>query len=398
MPNPINRLPFPMPDAIPREHWDHYPWNRWTFQNVRQMVATAEVWRGSGAVWELPEHPTNLDELLFDDAEGATRSIREWMQLDCNDGFVVLHNGAVVYERYNNEMTQRSLHLSQSMAKSVTASVAGILIGRGLLEPEKPVTDYLPELDATAYKGATLRDVLDMASGVHYTEDYEDLNSHIAALDIACGWKLPREGADSPDCMWDHILSLTELAEPHGTRFNYRSIETDIIAHCMERVTSKRLPVLVSEEIWQPLGCEESADFSVDRTGYALASGGLSASLRDYARFGQMLCNGGVGNGKRIVPFEWISDTTRSDAREIDEYRKKAMPNGGYRNQFWLRDRDRRILMARGIFGQLIYVDRDLDLVAVVLSSWPESVNVDRNINSFKAIDAIAEALSLHGE
>ena len=394
MSDSINRLPYPYPEPVPRAHWDQWPWNRWTFQHVRQFVATTEVWRGNGPVWSLPEKLNDFDGLTFKDVSGQSRSVAEWMEMDMNDGFIILRDGQIAYERYNNGMTTRSLHLSQSMAKSVTACVAAILIERGLLDPEKPVTDYLPELEDTAYRGATLRDVLDMASGVHYIEDYEALDSHIAAMDIATGWKLPREGFDNPASMWEHILSLKDLAEPHGTRFNYRSIETDVMAHCLERVTNRRLYDLVSEEIWQPLGCEESADFTVDATGYAAASGGLSATLRDYARFGQMLCNAGVANGKQIVPQNWIEDTTIAEARPVDEMRQELWPNGGYRNQFWLRDRGKPILMARGIYGQLIYVDRSEQLVAVVLSSWPESLSIPRGINTLNAIDEIQAQLT----
>ncbi len=393
MPNPIRRLPFPNPEAIPRAEWDLWPWNRWTFQNVRQCVATTEVWRGEGPVWEFPEHSTNFDSLTFADVEGSSRSVGEWMDMDYNDGFIVLQNGAIVYERYNNGMNHRSLHLSQSMAKSVSSCVAGVLVGRGLLDPKMPLVDYLPELENTAYRGATLRHVLDMSSGVHYVEDYEDLNSHIGAMDIASGWKLPREGFDSPACIWEHIMSLDEAAGPHGEKFNYRSIETDVMTHCMERATNKRLSELVSEELWQPLGCGESANFTVDRTGYSLSSGGLSASLRDYARIAQMLVNGGVGNGKQIVPHEWIADTVHSEALPLDPVRQQYWPNGGYRNQFWLRDRSKPIMMARGIFGQLIYIDMEQDLVAVVLSSWPESLSIDRGANALSVIDAIAETL-----
>ena len=394
MSDAISRQPYPGPDPIPREHWDQWPWNRWTFQHVRQFVATAEVWRGEGPIWQLPDKSIDFDALTFTDFEGQSHTLSDWMDFDCNDGFIVIHDGAIVYERYNNGMTPRTLHISQSMAKSVTACIAGILVARGLLDPEKPVTDYLPELESTAYQGASVRDVLDMASGVRYIEDYEDLNSHIAAMDIATGWKLPREGFDSPECMWDHILSLKELAEPHGTRFDYRSIETDVLAHCLERVTNKRLFDLVSEELWQPLGCEESANFTVDRTGYAAASGGFNATLRDYARLGQMLCDDGIGNGKQIVPKQWIDDTVIHDARPVDEMRQKLWPNGGYRNQFWLRDRGQPILMARGIYGQLIYVDQSRKLVVVALSSWPESISIDRGTNMLNVIDAIAEKLS----
>ena len=386
---------FPVaPDnRVPIEDWDHAPWNRWSFQHIRELLPTAEVWRGDGAAWQLPANPQDLDDLRFDDAEGNTRSLDDYFAGEFTDGLLVLHRGEIVHESYHNGMTPRSLHLSQSVAKSVTACVTGILVGRGLLDPAARITEYLPELDATAYRGATLRDVLNMSSGVKYVEDYEALDSHIAATDIASGWKPPRPGHDAPACVWDQILTLTEFEAGHGERFHYRSIETDVIAHCMERVTQTRLPELISRELWQPLGCEESASFTVDRAGYALACGGLSASLRDYARVGLMLANDGFGNDRQIVPADWVRDTWTSDNNMHDEERKRAFPNGGYRNQFWLRDVTTKVMMARGVFGQLIYVDPDLELVVTVLSSWPEFTSIDRTITTLNLIDAIAEAL-----
>ena len=392
----MSSLPqHPGTQPIDREEWDRFPLNRWAFQHVREVVATTEVWRGSGPTWALSNHPHHFDNLEFATNKGI-RSLCQWLDDDYCDGFIVLKNERIIYQRYRNHMTERSLHLSQSVAKSVTSCVAGILIHQGLLDPDQPITHYLPELASTAYKGATLRHALDMASGVHYVEDYESPVSHIAAMDIASGWKLAKPGQDrvaAPDCMWDHILSLSENARDHGQCFNYRSIETDVIAHCLERVSHKRLAQLVSELIWQPLGCEESACFTVDRNGYASASGGFNASLRDYARFGQMLCNDGIGNNRVIVPSTWISDTLNEHALPLDDNRLGLFPNGGYRNQFWLRDRSRKILMARGIYGQLIYVDQAENFTAVILASWPESTNSDRSRNALNAIDRISASL-----
>ena len=386
-------FPVAYENRVPIEDWDRAPWNRWSFQHIRELLPTAEVWRGDGAAWQLAENPVDFDTLRFADAAGQTQSLAGFFDSEYTDGLLVMHRGTIVHESYRNHMTPRSLHLSQSVAKSVTACVTGILIGRGLLDPAALITDYLPELEATAYHGATLRDVLNMSSGVRYIEDYEALDSHIAATDIASGWKPPRPGYDAPYCVWDQILTLTEYEAAHGERFHYRSIETDVIAHCMERVTQTRLPELTSRELWQPLGCGENACFTVDRTGYALACGGLNASLRDYARVGLMLANGGVGNGRQIVPADWVEDTWTSDNNMHDVERKRAFPNGGYRNQFWLRDVSTRVMMARGVFGQLIYVDPDRDLVVVILSTWPEFTSIERTITALHLIDAMADAL-----
>jgi CubicO group peptidase (beta-lactamase class C family) len=310
------------------------------------------------------------------------------------DGVLVIHHGEILYERYFNEMTERTLHLSQSMAKSVTSAVAGILVARGLLDPEERISTYLPELEETGWKDARLRHALDMTSGVRYVEDYEALDSDIAVTDVASGWRSPKPEIPYFQCMWDQILSLKETVREHGAAFEYRSIETDVLAHCMERVTQTRFADLISDELWQPLGAQESACFTVDPTGYPLADGGFNATLRDYARFGQMLCNGGIGNGRRIVPAQWLDDTLDADTAIFQAPYNVGATNGAYRNQFWIRDVDRRVLMARGVFGQLIYVDIDNRLTITRLASWPEFLSTERKLDDYCAIDAITKHLT----
>jgi CubicO group peptidase (beta-lactamase class C family) len=387
---------FPVPPSarVPHADWDRAPWNRWTFQNVDQMVPTTEVWRGRGPVRELENNRQPLDRLEFSTADDQHSTLQQWLDSSYTDGVLIMHRGAVVFEQYQNGMNERTLHLSQSMAKSVVAAVAGIFIGRGLLDPSEQVSRYLPELATTAWNGATLRQVMDMTTGVRYIEDYEALDSDIALTDVASGWKQPQPEIAAPYCIWDQILTLTEQVRGHGEAFQYRSIETDVLAHCLERVAETRLAELVSHELWQPLGCEESARFTVDRAGYALACGGLNATLRDYARFGQMLLQRGKVGEIQLVPAEWIDDIHNADHSLFGEPYTLAAPNGGYRNQFWIEDVDRPGFMARGVFGQIIYVDPGDDMVFVKLSSWPEFTSVPRLVTTLNAIHAVGKTLN----
>jgi CubicO group peptidase (beta-lactamase class C family) len=378
---------------VPHQDWDRAPWNRWSFQNVRQMVPTTEVWRGEGDINRFARQPRELGSIKFKSTDGTVDTVQNWINTSYTDGIVVLHKGSIVFEQYLNDMNPRSLHLSQSMAKSIVGCVAGILIGRGEMDPDALVSTYLPELEHTAWKGATLRHVLDMTTGVRYVEDYEALDSDIALTDIACGWKQPGPGVEAPGCMWDQIIGLVDTTRPHGELFEYRSIETDVLAHCLEHVTQTSLADLVSREIWQPLGCEESACFTIDSAGYALACGGFNATLRDYARFGQMLLDEGQANGNNIVPKAWFDDIHNADNSLFAAPYTKATPNGGYRNQFWKEDVDQKMFMARGVFGQLIYVDPAHEMVMVKLSSWPEFTSESRLKDALNATHEIANAL-----
>ena len=387
---------FPVaPDKrVPRDEWDRAPWNRWSFQHIREILPTTEVWRGDGPVWRFEENPVDLDPVAFTSQSGQPTTIIDWLSQNYADGIVVLHGGEIRYERYFNQMTERTLHLSQSMAKSITSAVAGILVSRGLLDPEECICTYLPELEATGWKDAKLRHALDMTSGVRYVEDYEALDSDIAATDVASGWRPAQPNVPYFQCMWDQILSLKDTVREHGALFEYRSIETDVLAHCMERVTQTPLAELISRELWQPLGVEESACFTVDGAGYPLACGGFNATLRDYARFGQMLCNDGTANGQQIVPKAWIADSLNADPSIFSDTNNMDLDNGAYRNQFWVRDIERRILIARGVFGQIIYADMDNSLTIARLASWPEFVSSERKTDDLRAFDAITHFLT----
>ena len=384
-------FPPPPEQRVTLENWDSAPFNRWSFRNIRRILPTAEVSRGSGPSSSLPRAPQALDSVTFQDLDGGTKTLADLLAETYSDGFLVLHRGRVVFERYLNGMTERSLHLSQSVAKSVVSSTAGILIGRGALDPEAPVQSYVPELARCGYKDATLQQVLDMTSGVRFTEDYTDPSSDVHLIDGACGWKPGRHG-DAPTCVYELILTL-DRERPHGESFRYRSIETEVLAWCLERATGLHLTELVGAELWGKLGAEQDASFTVDPAGAALASGGFNATLRDYARFAQMHLEQGLFNGRQIVAAEWIAGCRNGDHSLFGAPYNEVLPDGAYCNQFWIEDRTRRAYMARGVFGQLIYIDPQAALAAVKLSTWPDFQNARFSIETLRALRAIGDAL-----
>ena len=379
---------------IPRSDWDRPPWNRWSFQHVASILPTVEVSRGHGPVRELPRREQNLDGLPVVGIAGDQVPLVAFLEQTYTDGFLVLKDGAIACERYFNGMGEGTLHLSQSVAKSFTGMLAGILAARGLFDVDALVTDILPELGRTAYSGATVQHLLDMTSGVRFSEDYTDPFSDMGRSDVAAGWKPIPPGADSslswPRSIFELILELRELEREHGQEFAYRSIETDVLAFVLERVTGKRLAQLMSEELWQKLGMEQSANMTIDSAGFALADGGLSACLRDYGRFGQMILDGGAG----IVPPSWIEATRSGDHQLFGGSYRAVLPDGAYRNQLWIEDPVSRCLMARGVFGQLIHISWEHRMVVVKLSSWPEFVNPAWTLATLDAVHRIGRALT----
>jgi CubicO group peptidase (beta-lactamase class C family) len=380
---------------VPLIDWDRPPWNRWTFQNIRQILPTANIKHDKNHVSELKYNLQNIEDINFKDTNNQSVSVSQMLNDTYTDGFLVHIGGHIIHESYYNEMRPDTVHIAQSVSKSVTATVAGILIGRGLLDPNENITNYLSELKETAWNGAKLQHVFDMTSGVKFGEEYDVRNSDIGKMDVASGWKPIPEGSDPnehwPECVWDQMLSLKEKEAEHGERFLYRSIETDVIAHAMERATGKKLAELISEELWQPMGAEEDANITVDSAGYGLSCGGISSTLRDFARFGILHLNNGVLKGEQIIPKHWIDDI-RSGQHGLDNASLREMlPNGQYRNQFWIEDKEKTTVMCIGVFGQLIYIAPEYDMVVVKFSTWPDFIDTEHKLNTLSAIHAIAQ-------
>ncbi|MBB6414152.1 serine hydrolase domain-containing protein [Mesorhizobium sangaii] len=365
-------LPDPMrPDApmIPRTGWDLSPYNRWTFQHVREWTPTASIWRGSGPVQPLPQRPTDIDGITFE-VEGRRHTIREFLNHSYTDGFLVLHRGEVVAEKYMNGLEPHTPHLAMSVTKCITGTLFGILVGKGLIDPDRLVTQYLPELEATAYRGAKVQHVLDMTAGVKVAGPYTEPYTPGHMFQLAAGW-WPLEYAKYPDYpknTWQAVLRLTEQEAPHGSRFSYRSPENNVLGFIMQRVTGKMIPELFSSELWAPMGAEEDAYITVDRGGFPCTDGGFNATLRDYARFALLHLRGGKLNGKQIVPSEWIEETRTADDHLFQIHGEEP---GAYHNCFTIHDPKRRDYSHGGHGGQLIYMDPEADFAVVKLSCQP---------------------------
>lgn len=386
--------PPPPQMRVPMIDWDRPPWNRWAFQHIRELLPTAAIPRGNSVSF-LPEASGDLGDFRYTGMNGAETSFAEMLDDTYTDAMLVWKDGKVLHESYHNGMRPETLHLLQSVSKSLTAAAAGTLIEAGLLDPAAPVTDVLPELEQTAWKGATLQQVMDMTSGVRFVETYEQRDSDVGQMDYASGWKPGPEGMDVsswPTCIWDQILGMKVKEAEHGSRFNYRSIETDLLAHVMERATGQRLPQILSQRLWQPLGAAQDANITVDRAGYGLASGGISVTLRDLARFGLMLLNKGRVDGRQVIPEAWIKDIRHGTHGLYDAENAKSWPNGAYRNQFWVEDSRLGRHFCFGVFGQMVMVAPDTGLMAAKLSSQPEFSNDIYFELTIAALNAVEQA------
>jgi CubicO group peptidase (beta-lactamase class C family) len=374
-------------------NWRTAQFLQWSFQHAREIVPTARVSRGNSAIAELSRSPASLTEVAVYGVDGRETTVGAVVGTTYTDGFMVIHDGNVVAEEYPAGMATDALHVLMSVSKSVVGCVAAVLIDQGLLDPAVPLTIYVPELAVSGYAGATVRHVLDMRSGVVFSEDYLNPQAEIRRLEQCIGWS-PRTDPSSPGSIYDFLLTLRQ-GSPHGGPFAYRSCETDALGWVCERVAGARMPELISELLWSRLGVEHDADMSVDNAGTAVHDGGVSTTMRDLARFGQMLLNGGESmTGQRVLPSWWIRDTFTGDADSRQAFAASPtdtrMPGGMYRNQFWLPYPDRDVLLCLGIHGQMVYVNPAARVVGVKMSSWPTPQDAAMLSATLRAFDAVA--------
>ena len=384
-------FPPPPENRVTLENWDKPPYNRWSFRNMRKVLPTAAVGRGAGPVRTFERDEQDLGRIAFETLGGAPMTLARLLDETYTDAFLVLHRVRIVTELYFGAMTPDCLHLSQSVAKSVVGTVAGILIHEGRLDPAAPLTEHVPELARCGYKGATLGQVLDMRSGIRFSEDYGDPEADVTRLEVACGWRANADPA-IPDSLYDFILTLPQ-ARDHGGPFQYRSVETDVLGWTLERATGTPLAELLGAKLWSKLGAEQDACFTLDRAGAALADGGFNATARDYARLAQAYLQNGRFNGRQIVPEAWVLASRSGDNSIFGEPYRSQTPKGAYSNKWWVRDVESGVTMALGVFGQMLYIDPNHDLVAVKLSTWPDFLNLEFKLNTLRALDAVAAAL-----
>lgn len=352
-----------------------FPQSRWTLSHLRELVPTVNIWRGNGIVSDLGDINAavakDIDALKFTDMGGNTRMWADALVDTYTDGIVVLHRGKRVFERYAGALIPHMPHAAFSITKSYSATLAATLVHEGVLDETRYVTHYLPELAGTAYADATLRQVMDMQIGVAYSELYSDPKAQIWDHARAGGIRARPAGYAGASNFYEFLQTLQQEGE-HGQAFAYKTVNTDVLCWVMKRVTGIALSDMLSDRIWQRLGCEEDAYISVDSIGVPFGGGGLCASLRDLARFGEMMrCDGAVG-AAQVIPAAVVTDTARGeDPAKFAKAGYNLLTGFSYRNMWWNTHNAHGAYEARGIHGQRIYVAPKAEMVIARFGSHP---------------------------
>jgi len=374
-----------------------FPKIRWSLSHIRELVPTTAVWRGTGTPSDIGvasrDSEARIDALTFDDLHGRRRTWEESLAQTYTDGILVLHRGARIYERYFGALQPHRPHACFSITKSYAATLAATLIHERALDENQPVPYYLPEMAATAYEDATLRQVLDMQIGVDYSELYADPQADIWDYSRAGGLRARGPNYAGPGNYYEYLVTLRK-AGGHGAAFDYKTVNTEVLCWIMKRVTGIPLADMLSERIWSRIGCEEDGYLAVDSIGVAMGGGGLNASLRDLGRFGELMRCEGAWRGKQVIPAEVVADIRRgSDPAKFAPAGYTLLPGYSYRNMWWVSHNPLGVFEGRGIHGQRLYIAPKAEVVIARFCSHPIATSAANDPVTLPAFAALCQLL-----
>lgn len=373
-----------------------FPALRYSVVHMREFMPTVNVPRGNNH----PPHnfpraiDNNIDSIRFFPT-GSTTPLTWAQSLNVNytDGILILHDGRIVYEKYFGALTPSGVHAVMSVTKSFTGTIASVLAAEGQLDTTKLVRDYIPQLAQSGFGDATVREVMDMTTALKYSEDYNDPNAEVWKFSAA-GNAMIEHPAGTAQGFYDYLPTVLKDGE-HGNIFGYRTVNADVLGWIISAVTHKSVAQLLTELIWSQLGMEQDAYYQVDALGIPFAGGGLNASLRDLARFGEMMRMGGQWQGRQIIPHKAIEDILNGGSKEAfaASIYGKTLKGWSYRNMWWITENQDGAYMARGVHGQAIYIDPAAKMVIIRLASSPHSSNLELDATSLPAYQAVADYL-----
>jgi CubicO group peptidase (beta-lactamase class C family) len=318
------------------------------FRAMEKLVKVNDIAKGD-AVYPLPQGA----------AITLPQDVDAYMKAQRNAGLIIVQDGKIRLEKYALDYSKDGRWTSFSVAKSLTSTMVGAAVRDGYIKSlDDKVTVYMPDLKGSAYDDVSVRQLLTMTSGVKWNEDYTDPKSDVALFNL-------HKAEPGVDVTVSYMRKLPREA-PAGSKWVYKTGETNLIGVLVSSATKKTLSAYLSEKVWKPFGMEQDGAWMLGSTGHEISGCCVSASLRDYARFGQFILGGGMAGGKPVLPDDWLAAATTKQA-DI------AQPGRGYGYQWWTNDDGS--FAAQGIFGQGIFIDPKRKLVIASNGNWPTATD-----------------------
>lgn len=355
------------------------------FRNMTRFVPSSEM-PPAREPWDLGENHNTL--IFTGDFLGAQTSVEEYIELSNTSAFLVIKDGQVIYENYSHGDSRESLHMSFSVAKSFTSALLGIALDEGKIDSlDDPIRKYLPELTSATFDDVTIKQVLQMSSGIRFNEVYTDPKSDINNMTVMV----------PPMSYLEYINTLEREHQP-GTFNHYASINAQLLGILLIKVSGESLTDYMTSRLWHPMGMEHSGMWTLGEDGQELAMGGLAASARDYAKLGLLYLNDGMREDRQVLPKGWAkTSVTPNEPHLMPGENPQSSSVSGYQYQWWTPRNWDGDFLARGIWGQNIYVHPGNRVVIVKLAADQQNFDPRYKLAYIDYLQDLAQSLNTTG-
>lgn len=375
-------------------NWQHWPYSRYASHHPREFIQMATIHSDpeAAALDELENDPFNLMALKVSVDVEEDILLPDLLTSIQMKGFAVMHGGKLVFEAYDQGMQKHDIQVLQSSSKTFTGMLIHKLAKEGLLDLSANVDEYLPDLDAGVFNGSTLQHMLDMQVGFPDFGSYHKAGDYGYMSEVHMGLKPKVLGVEHRSTL-SFIQQFQKSTFAPGTEFSYNDMNTQVLAMVAERVTDKRYNQLIEDTFWRPLQARYDGAISIDDDGNAGASWGIAVTLRDAARFGQMMLERGRYEGRRIIPESYFQSTYDQPLTGPQSTYELLGQVEDYKNHIWmLKDDD--LIYTVGSFGQYIYADYDNQVAIVFMANWSNNGHLENNENLLRIVRSIGQHIN----
>ena len=367
-------------NGISLENWRSYPFNRTAFYNIEKILPITIIEKGSNSSNALSKHE-DLSSLSFTNKYQEKQNITDFLQKSLSDNFVIIQRGNKVYEWFNDNKQKNKQHILFSVSKSLTGLATGLLIENNLIDINKEITIYIPEVKNSAYDKATVKNLLDMTISTDFKEEYLDNFGLFNLYRQATGFNPKKIGTKIG--LKGFLKLMPKSQNPHGNKYQYCSPNTDLLGWIIERVTNKKFSEFFSEEIFQKCKPNFNAFITLDDEGSPRTAGGICMNIEDLSKIAELVrCRGSIEN-KQIIKESTIAELIDYKAEHPwpSVEKGRLFPKGGYRSKWYQTGHSNKEICAIGIHGQWIWIDPIKEISIVMLSSRKTPLSITKDLN-----------------
>ena len=393
----INKImkgsPPPIKYQVTLDNWRKYPFNSWSFVNVRNLIPTSPIYNNPDKEVILQKQLIDIDDLVIDH-KNTSYKLKEIFKICDTDAFLVMHKGKIKFEFYDKFTRFNTPHIIFSVSKSLTSLLTGILVEKKVININNYISHILPETKGTAYEDATVRNVLDMSIASGFIEDYTGQAEIFKKYRSSTGWDLPETNStQTVKGLHDFLSSMPKSNQKHGKKYHYCSPHSDLLGWIIERASGENYSKIMADLLFKKAGMNHEANVTVDKWGASRAAGGISVSPYDLLLLSELVRNHGSNKNGQVVPAAWIEDfvNNKNNNSYLNQDNLERFPKGNYRSKWYQTGFKHNEYCAIGIHGQNIWINPQKEITIVRMSSASDPINIKTEELMFSVFDEISK-------